>query len=90
MSEAPKLSFPELIDMLPEGCRGCGVARFTLEQVVKTDQDPIAVVDDIKENCSGWQSDEEPHENFLAAGGNPALSLATAIEENCPYTSRQV
>lgn len=75
--------------MLSEGCRGCGVARFTLQQVVKTDQDPIAVVEDIKANCSGWRGDEEPHESFLAADSNPALSLSKAIEENCPYSSSQ-
>jgi hypothetical protein len=80
----------EIIDMLPEGCRDCSVARFTMQSMVTLEdtlgKSPAEVAEHIRQNCSGWQGEEGPPENIVRAFGQPALALSAMIEENCPYS----
>ncbi len=90
MNEVDNLLTQEIIDLLPEGCRDCSVARFTMQSTVTfkdtLGKDPAEVAEHIRENCSGWQGEEGPPENVVRAFGQPALALSAMIEENCPYS----
>lgn len=89
MSELANPIPPEFLDMLEEGCRNCPIARFTLETAITSGEDPAPLAENIKENCTGWRSEDDPHETILGTDGDRAHVMDAAINENCPYMLTQ-
>ena len=75
----------EIFDALPQQCRFCPIARFTLAQMIDTGSNPEHVVADIQAHCSGWLGDELPVGGALGSEGDVLDLVELAIEDNCPY-----
>ena len=87
MSELCHIVPSDTLEFLPEGCRSCPLARFTLEQMMAGGENPASVLADIQANCTGWLDDQEPMESVLGTetDGDILDAMAIAIDDNCPY-----
>lgn len=79
----------EIIDLLPEGCRDCPVALFTLQGIIAFQdtlgEDPADTARNIADKCDGYQGDEPPLK-VTEAEGRPVVMTAALTDENCAYS----
>lgn len=87
--ESAKSLPQEILDILPTGCVNCPLALYTIERAIaaeeKMDTSPVAIAEDIRENCGGWKDEQSLPENLVITT-EPALVHADVIAENCPYS----